>query len=200
MAKVPKNKPETTGQRIADERKTKGITQEELGAILNLRRGVVNYYERDARTPSANIIFEMAKYFRVSSDYLLCLSEYRNQAEIDSLMKKLDELDGLTVEQKSSLLWSLGFVSERLKNINDDKLKWDIISWLAGLIQSYGHMIYLPAKLKLDHMILASVTSPHRDAIHILNELDAAIMDEIIKLIPLKNNKDGEPDGERNTD
>ena len=170
--------PLTLGQRIAFERKKKEITQETLASNLHIKRELLNMIENDARVPKVDTLMALSSQLGVTTDYLLGLSTDRNQAETDDLIKKLTELDGLGAAQKSLLLWSLGFVSEKVKLTKNDALKVNIIALLAELIQAFAHMLYFPEKLGDDFIDLATFTSPHRTAIGVLNKVDAAIVDE----------------------
>ncbi|MBC3796465.1 helix-turn-helix domain-containing protein [Acetobacterium tundrae] len=59
------------GQRLKVLRESKGMTQQELADILNLSVGTVGMYEIDKRLPNNKNREKIAKYFNVSSDYLL---------------------------------------------------------------------------------------------------------------------------------
>lgn len=61
----------TLGQRIREERETRGWTQIELGRILGVTGTAVNRYEADARRPDPETLARLADLFRVSVDYLL---------------------------------------------------------------------------------------------------------------------------------
>ena len=162
------------------------MTQGELGEVLGVSRGSISYYETQERVPDADFIIRAKRYFGVSTDYLLGQSELRNQKEVDDLLGKLIELDGIDVRQKSLLLFSLGFVSERLSLISDGELRENVVSWLAVLLQSYADMIYLPnpENIELDAMLLSSITQHHRDAIDCLSKLETAVMEELYSRLP----------------
>ena len=66
------------GSRIRELREERGLTQEELGKILNLTKGNVSKYESSKLEPNIETIKLIANYFKVSTDYLLGRSEYRN--------------------------------------------------------------------------------------------------------------------------
>ena len=155
------------------------ITQGRLGEALGVSRGSVSFYENGERTPDADFLIKASRYFNVSTDYLLGLSEFKNQEVIDGLINRLKELDEFKTKEKSALLWSLGFVNERVKGyeISDD-LREKIINWLVELLQDYANMIYLPAKIDKDPTIIITRSSPRRGAITIINKLDEAISDE----------------------
>lgn len=54
-------------------RRDKGISQEELGAIIGVQSSAVSRYETGKDDPSDKIKMEISRYFNISSDYLLGL-------------------------------------------------------------------------------------------------------------------------------
>lgn len=62
-------------QKIKLLREKKGITQTELAKQLGITRSGVNAWEMGISTPSTHYIILLAKYFNVSSDYLLGLTD-----------------------------------------------------------------------------------------------------------------------------
>lgn len=59
------------GARIALLRKQSGLSQRSLAAALKVSPSAVGMYEQDRRTPSAELLIEMARLFDVSTDFLL---------------------------------------------------------------------------------------------------------------------------------
>ena len=66
------------GERLFDLRKDAGLTQDELAAILKINKHSISSYERDKSEPPDAIKIEIAKYFGVSVDYLLGLTDNPN--------------------------------------------------------------------------------------------------------------------------
>ncbi len=66
------------GERLLDLRKDAGLTQDELGVILNLNKHSISAYERDKSEPPDEVKIKIAKYFCVSIDYLLGLTDNPN--------------------------------------------------------------------------------------------------------------------------
>ena len=62
-------------QKIKTLREKKGITQSELANQLGITRSGVNAWEMGISTPSTQYIIILAKFFNVSTDYLLGLSD-----------------------------------------------------------------------------------------------------------------------------
>ena len=59
------------GKRIKSLRKEKGLTQEELGKIINVTKVSICCYERESRVPTLETLIALAEVFGVDVDYLL---------------------------------------------------------------------------------------------------------------------------------
>ena len=59
------------GERLKKLRKSVGVSQQELASILGLTKACISQYENNTRTPSIEVLVEIANYFEVSVDYLL---------------------------------------------------------------------------------------------------------------------------------
>lgn len=60
---------------IKELREDNNLTQSELGQILNTNQRTISQYERGTRQIPVEIIIKIAKYFNVSTDYLLGLTD-----------------------------------------------------------------------------------------------------------------------------
>lgn len=63
------------GNRIKLLREEKQLKQEELAKILSISPSAIGMYERDLREPNDDITLKLAKYFNVTTDYLLGISD-----------------------------------------------------------------------------------------------------------------------------
>lgn len=63
------------GERIAEQRKKLGLSQEELAEALNISRSTLAGYEAENKHPPYRTLVKIAKYFGVTTDYLLGLTE-----------------------------------------------------------------------------------------------------------------------------
>lgn len=61
----------TTGEKIRQLRKDNKITQTELGKILNVEKSTISMYENNNTQPPSQTLALIAKYFNVTTDYLL---------------------------------------------------------------------------------------------------------------------------------
>lgn len=56
----------------------KGLTQTELGKVLNLSQRAISHYESGQRFPDEELLNLIADYFNVSVDYLLGRTKIKN--------------------------------------------------------------------------------------------------------------------------
>lgn len=71
-----------TIDRILALQKQEGITNKELEKAASLANGSITNWKNNRYFPSANAIINLAQYFHVTTDYLLCLSDVLNPQEI----------------------------------------------------------------------------------------------------------------------
>ena len=63
------------GQRIRELRIEKGLTQTQLAEILNTTQKSISKYETEFIDLNTNVIISLCKFFNVSADYLLGLTD-----------------------------------------------------------------------------------------------------------------------------
>ncbi len=59
------------GSRLKELRRVFGLTQQELGNILNVTKATICCYEKETRTPTLENLIDLSDYFEVTIDYLL---------------------------------------------------------------------------------------------------------------------------------
>ena len=59
--------------RIKELRIEKNLTQMELSKATGISQNAIAQWENGKRTPNINAIIALAKYFGVTTDYLLCV-------------------------------------------------------------------------------------------------------------------------------
>lgn len=70
-SKTASGKARTVGERIAKLRRERGLTQTELGKLVNVSNRVISYYECETKKPPSHLLPEIAKALRVTTDELL---------------------------------------------------------------------------------------------------------------------------------
>lgn len=74
-------------------RKSNGLSLDEMSRILNVNKSTLSRIENGLREPKESLIIDCAKYFNVSTDYLLGLVDFSNTKYLKSLSKDILELD-----------------------------------------------------------------------------------------------------------
>lgn len=74
----------TIGKRIRSLREEYGYTQRFLASKLGLTPKMISFYENEERFPPIDILLKLVNVFKVSSDYLLGISDVRDIASSDS--------------------------------------------------------------------------------------------------------------------
>ena len=69
------------GNRLRELRKNKNISQEELGEFCGVAKNTISNWENNVNKPDIDLIAKLAKYFNVTTDYLLGL----NQDDLDKI-------------------------------------------------------------------------------------------------------------------
>lgn len=64
------------GKRLKELREEKGLTQKEVAKELNIHSVTYLHYEKNQREPPLNLLATIAKFYDVSVDYLLGLTDY----------------------------------------------------------------------------------------------------------------------------
>ncbi len=96
------------GEMIAEKRLDKGLSQEDLGKMLDLSRSSISNYETDTHSPDIDTLRKMADILDTSADYLLERISYdvdlkelnkvfiendKEQLLVGDFMKRLIRLD-----------------------------------------------------------------------------------------------------------
>lgn len=67
--------------RLISLRKERGLTQEDMAKIIQKKRSTVSGYETEGKEPDLETVCTLARYFGVSTDYLLGYSDERTHTE-----------------------------------------------------------------------------------------------------------------------
>lgn len=71
----------TLADRLKELRKSKKLTQTELGKILGVGKTTISMYETNNSTPNDEIKMKISEYFNVSLDYLLGKTDSKNYTD-----------------------------------------------------------------------------------------------------------------------
>lgn len=59
----------------------KNLKDSDITKVLSLSNGVVGQWRKRKQNPSTEAIIKLAQYFGVTTDYLLCITDYKTVAE-----------------------------------------------------------------------------------------------------------------------
>jgi transcriptional regulator with XRE-family HTH domain len=63
------------GDKLRALRLKRNLTQQQLADMTELTKSSISAYERNAKYPSIDVLIRLCSYFRVSSDYMIGLSD-----------------------------------------------------------------------------------------------------------------------------
>jgi len=76
----------TFGERLKQLRLNLNLRQEDIAEVVNVHRATIGKYEANERFPDKDILITLSKFFNVSIDYLLGLTDIREP--INELIEK----------------------------------------------------------------------------------------------------------------
>lgn len=90
---------------LRDLRKSNNLTQQEFGARVGLSKAVVSKYETGIGYPSFDVLIRIAKYYGVSTDYLLGVESCKtidvsnlNNSQLDAVRQIIREFNKANAE------------------------------------------------------------------------------------------------------
>ena len=105
--------------RLKELRKSKKLTQTELGKILGVGKTTISMYETNNSTPNDEIKLKIAEYFNVSVDYLLGKTDIKNHTDDPNITVALHsntDYDDLPDEAKKEINNFIEFVKQKYKD------------------------------------------------------------------------------------
>ena len=78
------------GERLKQLRKDRDLKQSDLASILGVSSSAIGSYERCERQPTFELLHKYAELFKVSIDYMLCLSDEKLTVEQYQQLTTLD--------------------------------------------------------------------------------------------------------------
>lgn len=105
------------GSRLNRLRIIKGLSQETIAKVLNdrynsrINKGMLSKWENNKDSPSLENIRILAKYFEVSTDYLLGIAEYRGGGNL--------KIKKISIEMNSVNINKLDEILEKIKKVDE---------------------------------------------------------------------------------
>ena len=97
------------GDRLRNLRKEKHLTQEELGAMVGLKKSEICLYEKEQRSPSLETILDFIGIFNVSADYLIGseVKVFMKQEHVDNYPITKEEMVFLEELKKDKMIYKI---------------------------------------------------------------------------------------------
>lgn len=94
------------GERLCQIRKSRGMTQADLGKAAGVSNRVIAYYEQDGAQPPGAMLVDLAKALRVSTDQLLGLklAKEKTSPRTARLLKRLQKIEALPLADQRTVL------------------------------------------------------------------------------------------------
>ena len=94
------------GRRLTQIRRSRGLTQAELGTAVGVSERVIAYYEQDGAQPPGAMLSELARTLRVSADELLGLKPVKDKTtpKTARLLKRLQRIELLSPADQRAVL------------------------------------------------------------------------------------------------
>ena len=106
------------GERLRKIRKSKGITQKELADVLGVNKATVSLYEKNINEPNDSVKTKMAKYFKISMDYLTgVIDEEISYYDKNTFLKLSSDISKEDIRFINEIM---EFISFRQNQRNDD--------------------------------------------------------------------------------
>lgn len=106
-----------SGERLKKLREEMNLTQIELGKVFNISHSTINRYENGLRQPDNETLINMSNFFNVSVDYLLGISNTRNDSErVTDVLQNNAELQELWDRLKERQ--DLQLLFKQVKDVN----------------------------------------------------------------------------------
>jgi transcriptional regulator with XRE-family HTH domain len=105
---------EDFGDRLAEIRRSRGMTQTQLGEAVGVSNRVIHYYEQSDSQPPGAMLSDLARALGVSTDELLGLKpvKERMSARTARLIKRLQKVEELPAADQRALLKMLDALLE----------------------------------------------------------------------------------------
>lgn len=116
------------GQRIKSLRKSKNLTQQQLGKMLNVTKVSICCYEKGTRTPSMDTLIDLTNIFHVSLDYfagndMFVIAEEENTYGIKMAKEEIKIIEELRKSSNEEIYNKLLEDPERTIKLINKKLR-----------------------------------------------------------------------------
>lgn len=119
-------------ERLKELRQETKKTQKEIAEAIGVHQSTLGYFETGERVPNIKTLQKLAKFYKVSTDYLLGISDIRAKAEVlDGRVSKLfkdpyvmdilKDIQDLSDEGKEEVMKYIEFIQSKNQKRGEDK-------------------------------------------------------------------------------
>lgn len=126
-------------ERLTGLREEKGLRRQEVADALGISRASLEYYEKGQRKPDIEVAARIAKYYGVSTDYLVGFSSSRVNEEQDQDMKQLCDYLGISNDSLKSLYADLNYTDD--KPFLEKALQMHMLHHIAYTAKNYQNCL-----------------------------------------------------------
>jgi|GEM_PF-975113 len=121
---------ETFGERLAEARQRRGLTQAELGKAVGASQRVIAYYEGEGGQPPGALLAHLARALKVTSDELLGLkpATEKPSPKTARLLKRLQKITDLPAADQRTVLKLLDALHESRQRTSGPRAKARAVS------------------------------------------------------------------------
>jgi transcriptional regulator with XRE-family HTH domain len=101
------------GERITQLRKQQNLSQDELAKKIAVSRTIIGNYERNANTPSIEVLVKLSKVFNVSVDYLIGEGELSSFDK--NVLRRIEDVERLDDDTKNHLFFFIDNIIQNFK-------------------------------------------------------------------------------------
>lgn len=117
-----------TGETIRALRKNRNITQEQLAEVLGVSTAAISKWETGITYPDIQMLPILARFFRVSIDFLMGFSNMVSEEERQQIYKEVSDSFQTLPYDEAILIWEY-YIKQHL---NDDVVKFELSSILMN--------------------------------------------------------------------
>jgi transcriptional regulator with XRE-family HTH domain len=109
------------GKRLRECREAKGLSQQDLGKLLETSYTVIGKYERDEMKPSIDVAKKLAKLVDTTVGYMLGETKEVNVLKDPAMLKRLNDIQSFPEKEREHILYTIDALikSAKLKTITD---------------------------------------------------------------------------------
>jgi transcriptional regulator with XRE-family HTH domain len=106
------------GDRLREIRRQRGLTQEQLGKLVNVSGRIIAYYEGQSKYPPTHLIKPLTEALKVSADELLGFKTIKHEISRDELAfwKRFKKIKDLPLRDRRTILALINAVNAKHKN------------------------------------------------------------------------------------